>query len=71
MVSDNSSFPSSTKHLCEIPTGSSPTGSVNTGRVYINFANFDQNPAIHVGNTQNRASYYGTVMGKHMRSIEP
>ena len=38
----------STKHLCEIPMGSSPTGELNTDvfMLYINVAFFDQYMAV-------------------------
>jgi len=58
------------KRLREIPTGSYPLGALNTG-VYKNFATIATSNSLYFANdTRQRHSYYETLIGTRMRSIE-
>jgi len=59
-----------TKRLCKIPTGSPLRGTLNTGGIY-KFRDFRPISGYMWETIEDRAIYYGTVIGNHMRSVEP
>ena len=66
---NHSSF-TNIKHLHEIPTGSPPTGALNTGGVH-KFLDYSTNKSLHLtDDTRQRHSYYGRRIGTRMRSIK-
>jgi len=58
------------KRACEIPTGSPPTGALNTAGLY-KFRDFRPISGYMRNDTRYGHSYRRTVIGNSMRSIEP